>query len=192
MPEGFRFCGQCGRALAEALAPAPGDLVTIVFTDLVGFTTFASRHRQEAVRELLLDYHVLVREQLSRHGGFEVKQTGDGFMIAFSSAARAVLCAADIQRAMARQDGGGATRHVRLRVGLNSGEAIQAGHDFFGHTVNIASRIANRARGGQVLASETTRSLAGHVDGVQFVDLGRRRLRGVSGRHRFYEVVWWE
>ena len=47
MPEGFRFCGQCGRALAATLAPGPGDLVTIVFTDLQGYTTFASRHREE-------------------------------------------------------------------------------------------------------------------------------------------------
>src|SRR3989304_3671235 len=125
MPEGFRFCGQGGRALAAALTPAPGDLVTIVFTDLVGFTTFASRAEQDEVRDLILAYHALVREQVSRHGGFEVKQTGDGFMIAFSSAARAVRCAADIQRAMARPDEGGPTRRVRVRVGLNRGDAIR-------------------------------------------------------------------
>jgi class 3 adenylate cyclase len=192
VPEGFRFCGQCGRALAAALAPIPGNLVTIVFTDLEGFTTFASRAEQPAVRDLILTYHGLVRQQVSSHGGFEVKQTGDGFMIAFSSAARAVLCAADIQRAMAPQNQDHIGHQTRVRVGLNSGDAIREGDDFFGHMVNIASRIAGRAVGGQVLVSEATRIAAGHVEGVQFVDIGRRRLRGVRGRHRFYEVLWWE
>lgn len=190
VPAGFRFCGQCGRALAAALAPSPGDVVTILFTDLESFTAFASRAEQSVVRDLILTYHALVRDQMSRHRGFEVKQTGDGFMIAFSSAARAVLCAVDIQRARETQETYSAVRELRICAGINSGEAIREGGDFFGHTVNVASRIAGRATGGQVLVSEATRVLAGHVDGVRFVDFGRRRLRGVRRRQRFYEVIW--
>ena len=192
VPEEFRFCGQCGRALAETLAPAPGDLVTILFTDLEGFTTFASRAEQEEVRNLIRAYHSLVREQVDRHGGFEVKQTGDGFMIAFADAAGAVQCAADIQRAMTPEGQEHIGHQTRVRMGLNSGDAIREGGDFFGHTVNIASRIAGRAAGGQVFVSEANRVLAGHVEGVRFVDIGRRRLRGLRGRHRLFEVVWWE
>jgi class 3 adenylate cyclase len=190
MPEDFRFCGQCGRALAATLAPAPGDLVTILFTDLQGYTSFASRHDDAAVRELVLDYHALVREQVDRHGGFEVKQTGDGFMIAFASAARAVRCAADVQRAALAHDSAHLGRKLGVCVGLNSGDAIREGDDFFGHTVNIASRIAGRASGGQILASEATRVLAGRVEGVHFRDIGRRQLRGVQARQRLFEVVW--
>ena len=81
-------------------------------------------------------------------------------------------------------------RELRICAGINSGDAIREGGDFFGHTVNVASRIAGRATGGQVLVSEATRVLAGHVDGIQFLDFGRRRLRGVRRRHRFYEVIW--
>ena len=88
VPEGFRFCGQCGRALAATLAPAPGVLLTIVFTDLVGFSAFSSWAEAEELRTLIRAYHSLVREQMSRRSGFEVKQTGDGFMIAFASPAR--------------------------------------------------------------------------------------------------------
>ncbi len=190
MPEGFRFCGRCGRALAATLAPAPGDLVTIVFTDLEGYTSFASRVDQEEVRELIQAYHGLVREQIARHGGFEVKQTGDGFMIAFASAPRAVRCAAEIQRAAHAHESEHLGRRLGVCVGINSGDAIREGDDFFGHTVNIASRIAGRAQGGQVLASEATRVLAGRVDGVRFADLGRRRLRGVRGRLRLFDVSW--
>ena len=189
LPEGFRFCGQCGRALAATLAPGPGDLVTILFADLEGFTTFASRREMAEVRELIVSYHALVREQVGTHGGFEVKQMGDGFMLAFSNPARAVLCAVDIQRAMAAEHGQ-ATVPIRASVGLNSGDAIREGDDFFGHTVNVASRIVDRANGGQVLVSEATRILAGHVEGVRMVDIGRRRLRGIRRRHRLFEVVW--
>ena len=189
VPEGFRFCGQCGRALAATLAPAPGDLLTIVFTDLVGFSAFSSWAEAEELRTLIRAYHSLVREQMSRYSGFEVKQTGDGFMIAFASPGRAVQCAAGVQQAMAawRLD-----QQIKVRVGLNSGDAIREGNDFFGHMVNLASRIAGRAGGGQVFASEATRVIAGNVEGVRFVDIGRRRLRGIRGRHRLYEIVWWE
>ena len=192
VPEGFRFCGQCGRALAATLAPTLGGLVTIVFTDLEGFTTFASKAEQDDVLTLIRAHHALVREQISRHGGFEVKQTGDGFMIAFADPARAVQCAASIQRAMVLQAQQHPGHHTRVRIGLNSGDAIREGGDFFGHTVNIASRIADRADGGQVLVSEATRVLAGQVEGVHFVDTGRRRLRGLRRRPRLFEVVWWE
>ena len=192
MPEGFRFCGQCGRALAATLAPALGGLVTIIFTDLEGFTTFASKAAQDDVLTLIRAHHALVREQISRHGGFEVKQTGDGFMIAFADPARAVQCAASIQRAMVVQAQQQPGHHTRVRIGINSGDAIREGGDFFGHTVNIASRIADRADGGQVLVSEATRVLAGQVEGVHFVDTGRRRLRGLRRRPRLFEIVWWE
>ena len=192
VPEGFRFCGQCGRALAATLAPEPGRLLTILFADLEGFTSFTSWAEQEQVRLLIRTYHAMVREQVALHSGFEVKQTGDGFMIAFSSPARAVQCAADIQRAMASLGQNHVSHQLRVRIGLNSGDAIREGYDFFGHTVNLASRIADRADGGQVFVSEATRVLAGQIAGARFVDIGRRRLRGLRGRHRLYEVVWWE
>lgn len=186
MPVGFRFCGQCGRALAATFAPVPGDVVTIAFVDLVGYTSFASRVDDDEVRELIHAFHGLVREQIGRHGGFEVKQMGDGFMMAFSSPRRAVACAADIQRAAAP------VSMLRVSAGLNSGDAIREGDDFFGHTVNMASRIADRAGPGQIFVSGSTRALAGNVDGSRFRDAGRRRLRDIEGRHRLFEVLWRE
>ncbi len=191
VPQGFRFCGQCGRALAATLAPVPGDLLTIAFVDLEGFTTFASRVGDDELRQLLRGFHGLVREQLSRHGGFEVKQLGDGFMLAFSNPATAVACAADIQRAVVPW-AADSTTAILVSVGLNSGDAIREGDDFFGHTVNVASRIADRASGGQVLISEATRLAAGPVETVRFEDRGMRKLRGISQRRRLFEVVWWD
>jgi class 3 adenylate cyclase len=187
LPAGFRFCGLCGRALGAVLAPKPSDVVTIVFLDLKGFSKFTSRARVDTVRELVRVFQWLVREQLARHRGFEVKQLGDGFMIAFSDPKRAVAFAVDIQRSM---DGHPIASTVKLCAGINSGDAIREGDDFFGHTVNVASRISTRAAGGQILVSEATRSLAEDVPGVRYVDAGRRQLRGIPGRHRLYEAVW--
>jgi len=189
LPAGFRFCGQCGRALGAALAPRSSDVVTIVFIDLKGFSKFTSRADGDAVRELVRVFQWLVREQLARHRGFEVKQLGDGFMIAFSDPKRAVTFAVDIQRSMSSHP---IASTLALCAGINSGDAIREGDDFFGHTVNMASRIATRATGGQVLVSETTRALAEDVAGVRYVDAGRRQLRGIPGRHRLYEAVWEE
>ena len=193
MPAAFRFCGQCGRALSATLAPIPGDVVTIVFVDVTGFSAFTSRAGKEQVREVIRIFHWLVREQVTRHGGFEVKQLGDGFMLAFSSPRRALLCAIDVLRVTApKDDGTGLPSAVRVCAGLNSGDAIREGDDFFGHTVNVASRIMGRAKGGQVLLSEATRQLVGEVEGVRFADLGRKQLRGIKGRTRVYEAVWRE
>jgi class 3 adenylate cyclase len=191
LPAGFRFCGLCGRALGATLAPAPGDVVTICFIDVVGFSRFSSRNSAEDVREVIRTFHWLVREQVARHGGYEVKQLGDGFMLAFSSPRRAVACAADILRATHHhEDGTGLPKAVHVCAGLNSGDAIREGDDFFGHTVNVASRIMAKAKAAQVLVSESTRSLAGEIDGLTFTDIGRRQLRGIKGRHRLYEVLW--
>jgi adenylate cyclase len=193
MPAGFRFCGQCGRALSATLASVPGGVVTIVFVDVKRFSTFASRVSKEQVREVIRVFHWLVREQVTRHGGFEVKQLGDGFMLAFSSPRRALRCAIEILRVTApKDDGTGLPPAVRVCAGLNSGDAIREGDDFFGHTVNVASRIMGRAKGGQALLSEATRGLIGEMEGVHFVDLGRRQLRGIQGRTRLYEAVWRE
>jgi adenylate cyclase len=191
LPASFRFCGQCGRALAATLAPVQGDVVTIAFVDVTGFSTFASRMSEEHVREVIRVFHWLAREQVARHGGFEVKQLGDGFMLAFSSPRRALRCAIDILRVTApKDDGTGLPAAVRVCAGLNSGHAIREGDDFFGHTVNVASRIMGRAKGGQILLSDATREPAGEVEGVHFVDLGRKQLRGIQGRTRLYEAVW--
>ena len=186
LPAGSRFCAQCGRALGAILAPKPSDVVTIVFIDLEGFSAFTSRESDDAVRELVRVFHWLVREQLARHRGFEVKQLGDGFMIAFADAKRAVAFAVDTRSSV---QGHPVASVVGMRAGINSGHAIREGDDFFGHTVNVASRIAIHANGGQLLVSQETRQLAGEIDGLRFVDIGRHQFRGIPGRHRLYETV---
>ncbi|GAG19167.1 unnamed protein product, partial [marine sediment metagenome] len=191
--------------LRVALAGAPSltrhsdeqGTVTILFTDIEGSTALAQRLGDNAYHALLAEHNRILREQVARHGGHEVKCMGDGFMVAFASAARALSCAVDIQRAFAAYNAERASAHAELvearinvRIGLNTGESIEEAGDYFGTAVTLAARIAARARGGQVLVSEVVRTVGGSLAGVEFRDAGRKQLKGIRGRQRVYEVVW--
>jgi class 3 adenylate cyclase len=178
---------------------APDGTVTILFTDIEGSTALAQRLGDQPYHALLAEHNRILREQVARHGGHEVKSTGDGFMVAFASAARALSCAVDIQKAFAAYNEAAAARpepvegraeEIRVRIGLNTGESIQEEGDYFGTAVTLAARIADRAKGGQILVSEVVRTVGGSLAGVEFRDAGRKQLKGIKGRQRVYEVVW--
>lgn len=130
----------------------------------------------------------IIREQLKRHGGTEIKTYGDGFMVAFPGARKAVLCAADIQDAFARYSENHNDK-IKVRIGINSGEPIQEGDDFIGRTVNLASRIVDQARGGQIYVSDVVKNLAGEIKGLQYIDKGTHSLKGFSEKQCIYEVA---
>jgi class 3 adenylate cyclase len=168
---------------------APEGTVTILFTDIEGSTALAQRLGDRAYHALLAEHNRLLREQVARHGGHEVKSMGDGFMVAFASAARALSCAVAIQKAFAAHNET-AEELINVRIGLNTGESIEEAGDYFGTAVTLAARIADRAQGGQVLVSEVVRTVGGSLAGVEFRDAGRKQLKGIKGRQRVYEVVW--
>jgi len=183
--------------LPSALADAPSlarhsderGTVTILFTDIQGSTALAQRLGDEAYHGLLREHNRILREQVARHGGHEVKHTGDGFMVAFSSASRALSCAVGIQKAFAAYNQEHPEEPIKVRVGLNAGESIKEAGDYFGTAVTLAARVADRAKGGQILVSEVVRTVGGSLAGVEFRDAGRKQLKGI-GRRRVYEVVW--
>jgi len=184
--------------LPSALADAPSlarhsdeqGTVTILFTDIEGSTALAQRLGDKAYHALLAEHNRILREQVARHGGHEVKHTGDGFMVAFASAARALSCAVDIQKAFAAYNQEHAESTINVRIGLNTGESIEEAGDYFGTAVTLAARIAARAQGGQVLVSEVVRTVGGSLAGVDFRDAGRKQLKGIRARQRVFEVVW--
>ncbi len=125
------------------------------------------------------------------HDGFEVKSVGDGFMLAFQSARRALQCAIGIQRVFAQRNDQ-AEEPMRVRIGLHTGEAIKVADDFVGRHVILASRIANEAQGGQILVSSLLKELTESAGDIAF-DEGREvELKGLAGPHRLYEVSWQE
>ncbi len=169
----------------------PEGTVTVLFTDVEGSTDLTTRRGDDVAHAILRAQRELVRQQVGQHSGCEVKSIGDGFMVAFGSARRAVACAASIQRALyghnLRQP---ADDQVRVRIGLNTGEVIEEDRDLFGETVNAAARVAAKAKGGQILISEAVRAVLGRPKNVELVDRGRFRLKGFPERWRLYEVVW--
>jgi class 3 adenylate cyclase len=171
----------------------PEGTVTVLFTDVEGSTDLTTRRGDEAAQEILRAQRELVRQQVERHAGHEVKSLGDGFMVAFASARRAVACAVGIQRALEKHNRRQPPdEQVRVRIGLNTGEVIQEEADLFGEAVNAAARIASKAKGGQILVSEAVRAVLGRAKDVELVDRGRFRLKGFPERWRLFEVVWQE
>ena len=171
----------------------PEGTVTVLFTDVVGSTDLTTSRGDEAAQEILRAQRELVREQIGEHSGHEVKGLGDGFMVAFASARKAVACAVGIQRALdAHNRGQPLDDQVLIRIGLNTGEVIQEEADLFGETVNAAARIAAKAKGSQILVSDMVKGLLGRAKGIELVDRGRFRLKGFPERWHLFEVVWQE
>jgi class 3 adenylate cyclase len=161
----------------------------MLFSDIEGSTALNERLGDVRWLELLRAHNVLVRDQIQAHGGFEVKSQGDGFMIAFPSARRAVECARAIQAAVDAELARHPDGPVKIRIGLHTGEAIRQEADFYGKNVVLAARIADEARGGEILASSVVKQLTESAGDVRFEGQREVQLEGLAGKHTLYEVV---
>jgi class 3 adenylate cyclase len=170
-------------------AAAPDGTVTILFTDIEGSTVINERLGDVRWLELLRIHNRLVREQVHAFGGFEVKSQGDGFMVAFPSARRAIQCAQAIQDSVTRYLAEHPDGPIRVRIGLHTGEAIREESDFYGRNVVVAARIADEARGGEILVSSVVKQLADSSGDVTFQEEREVELAGLAGRHAVYRVV---
>jgi len=169
----------------------PEGTVTLLFTDVEKSTDLRTSRGDETAHALLQTQGELVRAQIGEHGGHEVKSMGDGFMVAFASARSAVGCAVGIQRRLEEDNRARPPEdHVRVRIGLNTGEVVRQDGDLFGEAVNAAARIMAKAAGGQILVSETVRAVLGHGGDTELLDRGRFRMKGFPERWRLFEVLW--
>jgi class 3 adenylate cyclase/pimeloyl-ACP methyl ester carboxylesterase len=179
-----------GQAAAPEPQPStPGAFRTILFTDVEGSTAMTQRLGDAKAREVMREHERITRECLHAHGGSEVKTMGDGFMASFGSAVKALECAIAVQKAFAEHSAGGEA--IRVRIGLNAGEPIAEEADLFGTAVIAAARIAARAGGGEILASDVVRQLVAGK-GFLFSDRGEVVLRGFDDPVRLFEVRWRE
>ena len=164
--------------------------LAIQFSDLRGFTSFtAQRGDQEAYR-VVRDFVGLVEEQVDQFGGRLLKTYGDGVMTSFEDAGQALRSSAAVQRKICdlycdTED----KERISAGVGLTWGEAIRTEGDLFGHSVNLAKRLADVAKGGQIVASSTVLDQTGKLETFDFRDLGERELKGIGPEH-LYEVIW--
>jgi len=155
--------------LSDAATPTA---LTVVFTDLEGFTRFTSDHGDEVAAALIVDQQRLVGPIVRSRGGRIVKHLGDGLMLAFAAPEAAVLAAVELVEAI---DG-----PLPLRAGLHLGEAVVTHDDLFGHVVNVAARITEEARGGMVVGSVAVREAVVPLPGISFGRARRTRLKGVE------------
>jgi DNA-binding SARP family transcriptional activator/class 3 adenylate cyclase/pimeloyl-ACP methyl ester carboxylesterase len=154
--------------------PSPDRiLATVVFTDIVDSTRHAAEVGDQRWRELLDRHDTIMRRELQRFRGREIKATGDGFLAAFDGPGRAVHCALSATQAI-RNLG------LDLRVGVHTGECEQRGDDLGGIAVHIGARIAALAQPGEVLVSRTVTDLV-VGSGLEFTDRGQHQLEGVPG-----------
>jgi class 3 adenylate cyclase len=156
-------------------------LATVLFTDIVDSTSLATEMGDRRWRDLLEEHQKLVRDQLRRFEGREIKTTGDGFLAIFDGPTRAAECA----RAIADEMPG---LGIDVRAGLHTGEVELMGDDIGGIAVHVAARIAALADARTVLASRTVRDLAAG-SGIEFDPAGRHTLKGVPDEWEVYSVV---
>jgi class 3 adenylate cyclase len=153
-------------------------LATVMFTDIVDSTSRAAALGDQRWTELLERHYQLVRQQLPRFGGHEVKTIGDGFLATFDGPARAVRCA--LATVDANREIG-----VTLRAGLHTGECERRGDDISGIAVHIGARVAAVAGPGEVLASRTVKDLVAG-SGLRFIDRGTHGLKGVPDEWQLF------
>jgi class 3 adenylate cyclase len=173
-----------------AVPTAPDGTVTIMFSDICGYTQMTEAIGDLATRDVLHSYQRIVRGQLVVYGGYEVKTQGDGFMVAFGGASRALRCAIAIQRALHDYNKEHAELPIQVHEGLHTGETVRDGGDFLGRTVIIASRITGEAGAGEILVSSLLKELADGPREFRFGEARQAELKGLSAVQTLYPVEW--
>ncbi len=168
---------------------AATENVTVLFTDLVGSTELASALSPAAAEDLRRAHFSVLRQAVAALGGTEVKNLGDGLMVVFPSTSAALSCAIAMQQGVDR-DNSGKQRPLGLRVGLSGGEAAREADDYFGDPVIEAARLCAKAEGGQILAANALRVMAGRRSPFAFSSLGEIELKGLPEPIETHEVGW--
>ena len=175
----------------ETISPQPPEgTVTLLFSDIVGYTAMTERLGDEKSQELLDIYNELVRKAVAEHGGTEVRSMIGGFMLAFPASRDGILCAISIQRALRNLNSSEADWGIQTRIGLHSGVVTKEANDYSGRNVILASRIAAKAEGGQILVSSLLKEITESGNGIQFGDECQLELKGLGGISRLYLVDW--
>lgn len=182
-PAGPVIAGEIEQFLTGTRRPAEVDrvLATVLFTDIVGSTRRATEMGDRRWRELLDSHHEVVRGELGRFRGREVKTTGDGFLATFDGPGRAVRCALEI-RDKVRGLGLG------VRVGVHTGECELTDGDVSGIAVHIGARVASLAGDGEVLVTSTVRDLVTGSE-IEFSDRGMHPMKGVPDAWHLFEAL---
>jgi class 3 adenylate cyclase len=166
----------------ELTVPEPDRvLATVLFTDLVSSTPRVATMGDRRWRNVLAAHDALVRSELDRFRGREIRFDGDGVLATFDGPGRAIRCACAIRDTL-----GGLG--LEVRAGLHTGEIELRGDDIAGIAVHIGKRVSALAGPGDVYVSRTVADLVAGSD-IELHDQGEHELKGVSGTWRLYSVA---
>jgi class 3 adenylate cyclase/tetratricopeptide (TPR) repeat protein len=158
---------------------------TIMFTDLVSSTPFVERAGDDRAERIFSTHRRLLAEAAAAHDGHVVKEDGDGLMAMFRSATEALAAAVEMQEAARHPIDG---ELLGLRVGLNTGDIVEDGDDYFGIHIVVAQRLGKVGPAGSVLCSESVVALLSRQSDFAFEDLGPLSLKGIANPVRAFTV----
>ena len=165
------------------------ESAVLLFTDIVDSTRLMTGMPPDAAEETRRQHFAVLREAVAEHGGEEIKNLGDGIMILFTSAARAIACAVAMQQGTERANRT-SPHAIGLRAGLSGGDVVRDEGDCFGDPVVEASRLCAECTGGQILAAEIVRIMAGRRCRHECRSVGPLNLKGLPEPVPTIEVLW--
>ena len=183
-------------SVARAVNTAPQRLaavqqdsgtITIVFSDIESSTERATAMGDTAWMKVLAEHNAIIRRHVKSWEGTVVKNQGDGYMLTFGGARRALQAMIAVQQELSASEIGDA---IRIRVGVHTGEVISEDGDIFGKHVMIAARVGGVAHGGEILVSSLVREIASARGDLQFGDPRPVEFKGIEGQHLVYPIEW--
>jgi adenylate cyclase len=165
-------------------------LAAVVAADMVGYSRLMEVDETGTLARLKTHRIELIDPAIAKNRGRIIKTTGDGMLLEFQSVVDAVLCAAEIQRRMARRNTDvSPARWIQFRIGINLGDVIVEENDIFGDGVNVAARLETLAEPGGICISGAVREQVGdRLDDIAFEDLGDQTVKNIARPIRVYRV----
>jgi class 3 adenylate cyclase len=175
------------REVPNVTSSSPGRAQTrgFLFADLRGYSAYTDRHGDRAAEELLRRFRTLVRREIAAHSGAEVRTEGDSFYVVFDSVSDAVQAGLSVRDAAAEAVD---PAPIRVGIGIHAGEVTEGDQGIVSSAVNIAARVCAQAEPGEVLVTDTVRSLTRTLLPIGFASKGRRRLKGIAEPVQLYRV----
>jgi adenylate cyclase len=165
-------------------------LAAVLAADMVGYSRLMEADETGTLARLKTHRIELIDPAIAKNRGRIIKTTGDGLLVEFHSVVDAVLCAAEIQRRMAKRNSDVApARWMQFRIGINLGDVIVDGNDIFGDGVNVAARLEMLAEPGGICVSGALRDQVGdRLEDVGFEDLGDQAVKNIARPIRVFRV----
>ena len=165
-------------------------LAAVLAADMVGFSRLMEVDETGTLARLKTHRIELIDPTIAKNRGRIIKTTGDGMLVEFHSVVDAVLCAAEIQRRMARRNADvSPARWIQFRIGINLGDVIVEEDDIFGDGVNVAARLEMLAEPGGICVSGAVRDQVGdRLDEIEFEDLGDQSVKNIARPIRVFRI----